>query len=79
MICKMKPTGTPIRLAWPQHLVLWKRMVSRYPEPARVRQEAVMLSQFPKHTGQSGVICRQHDERRVVVSLAEQGRRIEGR
>jgi len=38
-----------------------------------------MLSQFPKHTGQSGVISRQHDERRVVVFLAEQGRRIEGR
>ncbi|NYB31514.1 MarR family transcriptional regulator [Pantoea agglomerans] len=76
---KDEATGTPRRLTWPQHLVLWKRMASQSPEPVRVRQEAVILSQFPKHPGQSGVICRQHDERRVVVFLAEQGRRIEGR
>lgn len=79
-----QPRLKPLGLTYPQYLVLlvlWEQdglTVSGL--GARVRLDSGTLSQLLKRLEQAGVICRQrdtqHDERRVLIFLTEQGRRL---
>ncbi|MGK3141114.1 MarR family winged helix-turn-helix transcriptional regulator [Pantoea sp. C2G6] len=77
---RLKPLG----LTYPQYLVLlvlWEKDNLTVSEVgARVRLDSGTLSQLLKRLERSGIICRQrdtgHDERRVRISLTEQGRQL---
>lgn len=77
---RLKPLG----LTYPQYLVLlalWEKddvTVSEVGE--RVQLDSGTLSQLLKRLEQSGIICRRRDvgrdERRVLISLTEQGHQL---
>ena len=77
---RLKPLG----LTYPQYLVLlvlWEKDRLTVSEiGARVRLDSGTLSQLLKRLESAGVICRQRDtgqdERRVWVSLTEQGHQL---
>jgi len=79
-----QPRLKPLGLTYPQYLVLlvlWEKDGLTVSEiGARVRLDSGTLSQLLKRLEQSGIISRQrdtqHDERRVLVFLTEQGCRL---
>ncbi|XXN66534.1 MarR family winged helix-turn-helix transcriptional regulator (plasmid) [Enterobacter ludwigii] len=77
---RLKPLG----LTYPQYLVLlalWEKDKITVSElGARVQLDSGTLSQLLKRMEQSGVICRKRDvggdERRVLISVTEQGQQL---
>ncbi len=77
---RLKPLG----LTYPQYLVLlalWEKDKVTVSElGARVQLDSGTLSQLLKRMEQSGVICRKRDvggdERRVLISVTEQGQQL---
>ncbi len=78
---RLKPLG----LTYPQYLVLlvlWEKdRLTVSDIGARVRLDSGTLSQLLKRLESAGIISRQrdtgHDERRVLISLTEQGRQLQ--
>lgn len=77
---RLKPLG----LTYPQYLVLlvlWEKDGLTVSEiGARVRLDSGTLSQLLRRLESAGILCRQRDtakdERRVIVSLTEQGHQL---
>lgn len=77
---RLKPLG----LTYPQYLVLlvlWEKdRLTVSDIGARVRLDSGTLSQLLKRLESAGIICRQrdtgNDERRVLISLTEQGHQL---